>query len=211
MVQIHAPLSIDSSVENPLGTPLADRGRARWPDYGGGGGGGSAEASLAFAFPRRRVPRRAPASSPADGGGGGGLATAGISGGAGGMVGGVGRGEIGAGEGGETGAVVAPGVSAAWWWCPGAAAGAGIATNSPGRQVCGCRRIDGSFRNRSAWPQALQIRVPSESSPLDRSEREPPPIEPVLSSFAQTKSFAPQLLHTGGTGTPILRQEARLR
>jgi hypothetical protein len=55
------------------------------------------------------------------------------------------------------------------------------------------------------------MRVPRESSPRDRSESVPPPIEPVLRSFAQTKSFAPQLLHTGGTGTPIRRQEAPLR
>ena len=82
-------------------------------------------------------------------------------------------------------------------WCPDGWPVMGV--NSPGRQVCGILRIEGSFMNRSAWPHDRQIRVPSESSPRDRSERDPPPRLPVLSSFAQTKSDAPQLLQTGAT------------
>jgi nucleotide-binding universal stress UspA family protein len=60
------------------------------------------------------------------------------------------------------------------------------------------RRIAGSFRKRSACPQARQIRVPSDSSPPERIERVPRPIVPVLRSFAQTKSVAPQFEQTGG-------------
>ena len=77
-----------------------------------------------------------------------------------------------------------------------------IGTNSPGFQVCGCRRTAGSFRNRSAWPHARQMRVPSESSPRVRSDRVPRPIEPVRRSFAHTKSFAPQLLQIGAKSFP---------
>ena len=76
---------------------------------------------------------------------------------------------------------------------------AGIGTNSPGLHVWGIRRIEGSLRNRSAWPQVRQIRVPRASSPRERIESEPPPSEPVLSSFTQTKSLAPQFEQTGGT------------
>jgi hypothetical protein len=72
-----------------------------------------------------------------------------------------------------------------------------MGVNSPGFQVCGILRIAGSFRKRSAWPQARQIRVPSESSPRERRESEPPPSPPVLRSFAQTKSDAPQFVHMG--------------
>lgn len=74
-----------------------------------------------------------------------------------------------------------------------------IGTNSPGRHVWGMRRIDGSLRKRSAWPQARQIRVPRESSPRERIESDPPPIEPVFRSFTQTKSPAPQFVHWGAT------------
>ncbi len=79
---------------------------------------------------------------------------------------------------------------------------AGIGTNSPGFHVCGILRIDGSFRKRSACPHERHSRVPIDSSPRARKEREPPPIEPVLSSFAQTKSDAPQLEQTGATRSP---------
>jgi hypothetical protein len=86
---------------------------------------------------------------------------------------------------------------------------AGIGTNSPGFQWCGFRRIEGSFRNRSAWPQPRQIRVPIDSSPRERRESVPLPIPPpVLRSFAQTKSFAPQLLQTGGTEDTYPRRMA---
>ena len=87
------------------------------------------------------------------------------------------------------------------WWVGGGRAG--IGTNSPGRQVWGILSTAGSFRKRSAWPQARQIRVPRESSPRERMEREPPPIVPVLRSFTQTKSPAPQFVHTGGTDAPF--------
>jgi len=80
----------------------------------------------------------------------------------------------------------------------GAEAGrAGMGTNSPGFHVCGIRRIEGSLRNRSACPQTRHSRVPRESSPPERIESVPRPIVPVRSSFAQTKSLAPQLLQTG--------------
>jgi len=75
-----------------------------------------------------------------------------------------------------------------------------MGTNSPGRHVCGIFRIDGSFMNRSAWPQPRQMRVPSDSSPPERIDRVPRPIVPVLRSFTQTKSLAPQLLQTGAKG-----------
>ena len=75
--------------------------------------------------------------------------------------------------------------------------------NSPGFQVCGILRTDGSFRNRSAWPQDRQIRVPSESSPRARRESDPPPSPPVLRSFAHTKSEAPQLLQMGANGATL--------
>jgi hypothetical protein len=74
-----------------------------------------------------------------------------------------------------------------------------IGTNSPGFHVWGWRSTEGSFTNRSAWPHARQMRVPIESSPPRRNESSPRPIVPVLRSFAQTKSLAPQLLHVGGT------------
>jgi hypothetical protein len=114
--------------------------------------------------------------------------------------------------GGATGALIAGAVGAAtcgWlasWVGGGAAGGAagreGMGTNSPGFQVWGIRRIEGSFRNRSACPQARQSRVPMDSSPRARKERAPPPMEPVLSSFAHTKSDAPQLEQTGATRSP---------
>ncbi len=44
-----------------------------------------------------------------------------------------------------------------------------------------------------------------ESSPRARKESAPPPIEPVLSSFAQTKSDAPQLEQTGATRSPSFK------
>ena len=47
-----------------------------------------------------------------------------------------------------------------------------------------------------------QIRVPNGISPRERSDSVPPPVIPVFSSFAHTKSFAPQLLHVGGTIAP---------
>jgi hypothetical protein len=84
----------------------------------------------------------------------------------------------------------------------------GIGTNSPGRHVWGARRIAGSFRKRSAWPHARQIRVPIDSSPRERIDNVPPPIEPVLSSFTQTNSVAPQLLQTGGTGNTLRTEQA---
>jgi len=121
--------------------------------------------------------------------GGGGLATGG----------GVGDGATGAGVG-CVGGGDADGAGCVAWWVGCAAAGRGaMGVNSPGFQVCGIRRIDGSFRKRSAWPHARQIRVPRESSPRARSDSEPPPSPPVLRSFAQTKSVAPQLLQTGAT------------
>ncbi len=134
------------------------------------------------------------------GGGGGGGAGADIGGVGGGAGGGGGGGRIGAGAGdgfaGEgVGARAGPG--------PGAVAALGgwpaIGVNSPGRHVCGWRRTAGSFTNRSACPQFRQMRVPIESSPPRRRESSPRPSVPVLRSFAQTKSLAPQLLHVGGT------------
>jgi hypothetical protein len=122
-------------------------------------------------------------------------------------VGGGGDGGIGVGAlSGATGA--GDGGAPAWWWAVswagGEAAGrAGIGTNSPGFHVWGIRSTDGSFRNRSACPQARQRRVPIDSSPRARSESEPPPMEPVFSSFAQTKSDAPQFEQTGGTRSPL--------
>ena len=118
--------------------------------------------------------------------GGGEGATGATGAGAGGAGLGVGGAE-GAGDGGGAGALVT------WWGL------VGIGTNSPARQVWGMRRMDGSFRNRSAWPHPRQIRVPSDSSPRERSESEPPPIVPVFSSFTQTKSVAPQFVQTGAT------------
>jgi hypothetical protein len=115
------------------------------------------------------------------GGNAGGGATAG---GAAGTAGGTGGG-VGAAGGGAAGVV---------------GGREGIGTNSPGLQVWGMRRIDGSFRKRSAWPHDRHTRVPSASCPRDRIERVPPPSEPVLRSFTQTKSPAPQLVHTGATG-----------
>jgi len=53
--------------------------------------------------------------------------------------------------------------------------------------------------NRSACPHARQIRVPKASSPRERIERVPPPRVPVLRSFTQTKSDAPQFEHVGAT------------
>jgi hypothetical protein len=91
-------------------------------------------------------------------------------------------------------------------------AGAGvIGTNSPGRQVWGCRRTAGSLTKRSACPQDRQMRVPIESSPPRRSESSPRPIVPVLRSFAQTKSLAPQLVHVGGTAVyPVIMRRRGL-
>ncbi len=43
------------------------------------------------------------------------------------------------------------------------------------------------------------MRVPSESSPRERIDSEPPPIEPVLRSLTQTKSLPPQFVQEGGT------------
>jgi hypothetical protein len=74
-----------------------------------------------------------------------------------------------------------------------------IGTNSPGRHVCGWRRIVGSFRNRSAWPQLRQMRVPSDSSPPGRIDKLPRPIVPVFRLLTQTNSPAPQFEHTGDT------------
>jgi hypothetical protein len=97
------------------------------------------------------------------------------------------------------------------WWLPGCVEGVGglgavgrvgIGTNSPGRHVWGIRRTEGSLRNKSAWPHARHTRVPRESSPRDRSESDPPPIVPVLSSFAQTKSDAPQFEQMGAMRLP---------
>jgi hypothetical protein len=117
------------------------------------------------------------------GAGGGGAGTAGW--------GVMGRGAAGGGEGGAVGEGTEGfgGLSAGL---------GGIGTNSPGRQAWGVRRIPGSLRKRSAWPQPRQIRVPSESSPPERIDSVPRPIVPVLRSFAQTKSVAPQFEHTGG-------------
>jgi len=138
------------------------------------------------------------AGALAGGGAAGGVAGAGATG-AGGGEGGEAVGAAGAGAGGVAGDG-AGAVGGIEGWCTGGAGARGtIGVNSPGRQVCGIRRIDGSLRNRSAWPHARQIRVPSESSPRDRREREPPPRLPVLRSFAQTKSVPPQLLQTGAT------------
>jgi hypothetical protein len=86
----------------------------------------------------------------------------------------------------------------------------GIGTNSPGRQVWGILRTDGSFRKRSACPQFRQSRVPSDSSPRERIERLPPPIVPVRSSFTQTNSDVPQLLHIGAKEDTRRPNEARL-
>jgi len=151
-------------------------------------------------------------------GAGAGASSRGIGGGGGGAIGaGAGSGVGAGGTGGEfggtgTGAVGGTGVAGVSWWDTGGGAAAGFAwigTNSPGRQVCGMRRIDGSFRNRSACPQDRQIRVPIESSPRERSESVPPLIAPpVLRSFAHTKSDAPQLLQTGATRAPIRCEEA---
>jgi hypothetical protein len=128
------------------------------------------------------------------GGGGGGAATGAA---AIGNPAGAGFGAAGAGAG--VGAVAAGG----WWACVAAGLGrGGIGTNSPGRHMCGALRTEGSFRKRSACPHARQIRVPRDNSPRDRSEREPEPRLPVFRSLAQTKSLAPQLLHTGATMVP---------
>jgi hypothetical protein len=151
---------------------------------GADGSAGGASMLLGGAFEK---------SGPGGGGGGGG--GGGVSDGAG--AGGA-SGCIGAGGDGE-GAAAGVSASLCAWWCEVEVVG-GIGTNSPARHVCGAFRIEGSFRNRSAWPHDLQIRVPNESSPFGRSESVPALNEPpVLRSFAQTKSFAPQLLHTGGT------------
>jgi hypothetical protein len=53
--------------------------------------------------------------------------------------------------------------------------------------------------NRSACPHARQIRVPNPSSPRERIESDPPPSVPVLRSFTQTKSDAPQFEQVGAT------------
>jgi hypothetical protein len=131
-------------------------------------------------------------------GGGGGA-------GGGGTAAGIGAGGGGAGgAAGEGGATSVRGAGGAGGGEAGAGADAGgffgtMGTNSPCRQVCGIFRTDGSLRNRSACPQFRQIRVPSDSSPRTRSERAPLPREPVLRSFAQTKSVAPQFEQVGGT------------
>ena len=128
----------------------------------------------------------------AGGGGGGGTAIGAGSGGGDAGVG-TGGGGVSAGVGAAgCGALGGLGVFA------GEVAG-GSGTNSPGRQVCGCRSTDGSFTNRSAWPHCRQMRVPSDSSPPRRRLSSPRPIVPVLRSFAHTKSLAPQLLHVGAT------------
>lgn len=130
---------------------------------------------------------------------GGGDGASGGGGGAASRAGGAGGGTVdgATGAGGAAGGV-AGGDPVGAMWCVGELPDRGvIGVNSPGFHVCGIRRIDGSFRKRSAWPHPRQIRVPSESSPRDRRESEPPPIPPVLRSFAQTKSDAPQLLQTG--------------
>jgi nucleotide-binding universal stress UspA family protein len=191
--------------------------------YGGelSSGVGSADLFL----DRRRPDRRPPgpespggfASVDAGVGSGSGSAgdASGVGGGLGGgaYTGGDGAGSgFGVGTGGDAGGDEGEaGAGGAWWW-PGSCAGAGgvggaagregIGTNSPGFHVCGWRRIVGSFRNRSACPQDRHRRVPIDSSPRGRSESAPPPIEPVLSSFAQTKSDAPQLEQTGATRSP---------
>jgi hypothetical protein len=145
----------------------------------------------------------------------GGFASGGGEGGGAGTEGGASRGggaEAGggiAGEGGatSTGGLVGTaaagaegGVGAGGAWLAGGEGGrAGMGMNSPGRHVWGILRIAGSLRNRSAWPHDRQIRVPRANSPRDRRESVPPPIDPVLMSFTQTKSLAPQLTHAGAT------------
>jgi hypothetical protein len=148
-------------------------------------------------------------SAGAGGGAGAGAGAAWWVGGAGGVGGGDAGGSAGfatgAGAGAAAGVTAVAGAGAAGAgggagapWCGGAEAGRlAIGVNSPGFHVWGMRRTEGSFRKRSAWPHDRQIRVPSDSSPRERSESDPPPIPPVLRSFAQTKSDAPQLLHTG--------------
>jgi hypothetical protein len=135
------------------------------------------------------------AGAPSGAGVGGGLdGIDSVTTGAGAGRGGEGEAAGGAGGGGGGGTTAGAGVGGA---AAGAAGREGIATNSPGRHMCGILSTAGSLRNRSAWPQLRHNRVPSESSPPDRMESPPRPMVPVRSSFAHTKSDAPQLLQTG--------------
>jgi len=198
-------------------------GNPAGPGRHDGGGGGGVSPDFPFEVPLRRVGFRPP-SGAADpsGGGGGGAASTGVdvatSGdeGAAGTTAGAGSGGVagavmGSGEGGATcGGGVATGTGAGAegagagvecspWWVGGADGRGVMGVNSPGFQVCGILRMEGSFKKRSAWPHERQILVPSESSPRARSESEPPPSPPVFRSFAHTNSDAPQLLQTGAT------------
>jgi hypothetical protein len=142
----------------------------------------------------------APGSRGAIGSGGGGGGAIGEGGGVP-----IGGSEVGAGPTGSIGAGAGAG--------PGPAAFEGgeagfpvIGTNSPGFQRWGLWRISRLCRKRSAWPQLLQTRVPSGISPFGRRER-PLPVTPVLTSFAQTNSKPPQLLHVGATTFPLRSAE----
>ncbi len=120
--------------------------RRRPPFFGGVGVSSEGFAGSAEGPPgpgRLEVSGGAGDSMGADAAAGTGAGSEGGEGGAGGAAGAAGaEGGLGAAGGGEGVGGETPRGSLAGRF--------GIGTNSPGRQVCGMRRIDGSFRNRSA-------------------------------------------------------------